>query len=103
MEPQIYAELAELEDSHWWFCGRRAIASSLITRFRLQPDAQVLDAGCGSGGNLLMLGGFSKVYGFELDDDSRVRAQARGIGRIEPGSLPDGIPFNDQQFDLITL
>ena len=102
MEPQIYKELAEQEDSHWWFCARRAIAASLLKRFKLPPDAHILDAGCGSGGNLEMLAGFGKVYGFELDDASRANAKARNIGPIEAGKLSDAIPFG-QSFDLITL
>jgi len=103
MDPKIYAELAEQEDSHWWFCARRAIATSLLKRFKLPPNAKILDAGCGSGGNLPMLAEFGEVYGFEMDDASSSRANARAIGHIEPGQLPDAIPFANQSFDLITL
>jgi SAM-dependent methyltransferase len=103
MEPHIYAELAEQEDSHWWFAARRAITLSLLKRFPLPSHAQILDAGCGSGGNLNFLAAFGETYGFELDNASRARAQKRGIGRVEPGKLPDGIPFDNQLFDLITL
>ncbi|MBI4860856.1 MAG: class I SAM-dependent methyltransferase, partial [Candidatus Riflebacteria bacterium] len=51
MEPQVYQEIADLEDWHWWFVGtRRALLGCVLPG--LEPTARVLDAGCGSGGTL---------------------------------------------------
>lgn len=30
MEPNIYTLMAALEDNHWWFVARRAIAEKII-------------------------------------------------------------------------
>jgi SAM-dependent methyltransferase len=95
--------MAVVEDHHWWFRVRREIIADQIRRLSLPSDARILEAGCASGGNLQMLAAFGQVSAFEMDDEARSRAQARGIGRVEAGSLPDAIPFGDEQFDLIVM
>ena len=39
MEPSIYTLMDSLEENHWWFAARRAIAENIIRQLRLQPDA----------------------------------------------------------------
>jgi SAM-dependent methyltransferase len=103
VEPEIYQRMAEVEDRHWWFVSRRAICESLLDRLNLPPDAAILEAGCGTGGNLEMLARRGQVYATELDDEARRLAQARGPYRIAPGRLPDRIPFDGLSFDLIVM
>lgn len=103
MERQIYDETAGVEDAHWWFTARRKILASFIARLSLPLHAEILEAGCGSGGNLAMLSRFGKVFAFEYDDTARALAAKRNVADVLPGSLPDGIPFADKQFDLICL
>lgn len=49
--------MAAVEGAHWWYCGLRdVIRRTLQMRcFALSLHARVLDAGCGTGGNLLLL------------------------------------------------
>jgi SAM-dependent methyltransferase len=103
MDPQIYQEHIEQENSHWWFCARRAVCDVLLKRLSLNTNASILEAGCGSGGNLPMLSQSGRVYGFEMDDGMRARASERNIATIEYGMLPNAIPFDDKSFDLIVL
>ncbi|MGQ9837647.1 MAG: class I SAM-dependent methyltransferase [Cyanobacteriota bacterium] len=103
MDPKAYEQMANLEDQHWWFVGRRRILSRVIETLPLPSPAHILEAGCGSGGNLKMLSQFGKVWGMEKSEFARSFAQARHIGIIEEGELPDRIPFEAQQFDLIAL
>ncbi len=94
--------MLEQENKHWWFLARRAIVSSVLKRIKLPANPKILDAGCGTGGNLRMLsecGG--ELYGFELNDKARGHAQSLKLGTIESGILPNGIPFGDTKFDLI--
>jgi len=46
--------MATAEGSHWWFRALRDALTGVLTqpRFRLGDDMRVLDAGCGTGGNL---------------------------------------------------
>lgn len=54
MEPKIYKKMAALEDSHWWFVARRRIIDTLITNLVLPDKAAIFEAGCGTGGNLVI-------------------------------------------------
>lgn len=103
MEERLFHQMAELEEIHWWFRGRRAILDHLLSRLPLPPDADILEAGCGTGGNLAMLSRYGAVHAMELDETSLRYAQARGIGTVRPGSLPDQVPFGDRRFDLIAV
>ena len=103
MEKAIYHKMAAIEDVHWWFIGRRFIVEKILNQLSLPKTAEVLEVGCGTGGNLTLLAKYGKVYGVELDDTAREYACRRGIGTILPGSLPDEIPFTGQLFDLIVM
>ncbi|MEM7058258.1 MAG: class I SAM-dependent methyltransferase [Pseudomonadota bacterium] len=104
MDRAIYQAMAEEEADHWWFVGRRRVLSGLIARMADPgPGAAVLDAGCGSGGNLEMLSTFGQVTGVEYDDIARGMAADRGIAPIKAGALPDGFDVPDGGFDLIGL
>lgn len=103
MEPSIYTLMASLEENHWWFSSRRAIAENIIRQLRLPPDARILDAGCGTGGNLAMLSRYGQVHAMELDDQARQMANAKGFAQVLSGRLPDKVPFQQEQFDLIAL
>jgi SAM-dependent methyltransferase len=104
MDRKVYDRMNELETRHWWFVARRKIIASLVNR-RLQGrrDAQILEAGCGSGGNLAMLGDFGQVDAFEYDAAARDHARGKSGLPVEFGALPDGVPFDDRRYDLIGL
>jgi SAM-dependent methyltransferase len=103
MERDIYHKTAAIENIHWWFIGRRVIVEQILKGLSLPKSAEILEVGCGTGGNLPLLSRFGKVYGVELDDTAREYALKREIGIILPGSLPDEIPFTGQLFDLIVM
>jgi SAM-dependent methyltransferase len=102
MDRQVYARMAELEDRHWWFVARRRILSETLRRHAALPaGARVLEAGCGTGGNLPMLARFGTVACFEPDDEARALARRQGTFDIRDGALPDAIPFDSESFDLV--
>lgn len=103
MEPGIYTLMAALEEKHWWFAARRTIAENIIRQLGLPPGAKILEAGCGTGGNLAMLSRYGQVYGMELDDHAREMANAKRITQVLPGRLPDKVPYQQERFDLIAL
>lgn len=104
MDRSAYASMSAQEGGHWWFVARRAILDMLI-RNRIAPPhgARILEAGCGTGGNLAMLARHGSVDALEYDGEARALADAQGVGRIEAGMLPDRIGFDGAHYDLIAL
>jgi len=103
MEQRTYRMMRALEDEHWWFVARRRIIETLIARLQLPDPAEILEVGCGTGGNLAMLGGFGNVTGVEQDQGAAAMARERDVATVLPGALPDDLPDLPQRFDLIAL
>ena len=87
------------EDRHWWYRGRRNVIERVIADLRLPARARILDAGCGSGRNMIELARHGTVTGVELSDTSIDIARARGTGEVIGGSVLD-MPFDGDSFDL---
>lgn len=95
-----------LEHEHWWFVSRRSIIETVI-RIHVKsigPHFKILDAGCGTGGNLDLLSSLGcDVTGLEMEPDAAEIARSKSGKTVYIGSLPDQIPFADESFDLIVL
>lgn len=104
MERRVYARMGEVEDRHWWFVARRRILAAVLERSALlAKPARVLEAGCGTGGNLGMLSRFGAVCAFEPDRQARGKASRDHRYEITDGALPDRVPFAGERFDLVAL
>lgn len=105
MNPEAYLEMSETESRHWWFSARRSILSRLIENLDLPQQSNILEVGCGTGGNLQMLSQFGSVAALETNATARAIAIEKTQNKFElrPGHCPDNIPFQDQHFDLICM
>jgi len=103
MNPDAYRKMAQTEDDHWWFVGRRAIISKVIESLSLPNQARILEIGAGTGGNLGMLRRFGDVSASELDDFAREHAIHKTGIQVRKARLPDLLPFQTKHFDLICL
>ena len=104
MEIEAYQLMASHEALHWWFVGRRAIIDGLLDRLPLDAEARILEAGCGTGGNLYLLQGRGRVSAFEPHPAGIDIARSRNPGvEILDGELPDRLPFADGTFDLVVV
>jgi SAM-dependent methyltransferase len=103
MEPQLYRDFARLEDSHWWFVGRRRILRDVLRRHLVGTSARILDVGCGTGGMLRMLREFGLAEGLDSSAEGLALCRER-VGpdvELHQGELPDGIPAG-RQYELVT-
>jgi SAM-dependent methyltransferase len=105
MQTHTYAIMDRVEDSHWWFVGRRAILESFLSSI---PDAgkirnkklEILDVGCGTGANLEMLQKFGNAYGVDVSDEALAFCSRKGLN-VRKG-LAENLPFDDETFDITT-
>lgn len=99
MDRDYEQQTHQAEDRHWWYRGRRTVLKGAIARLGLPQPARVLDAGCGSGRNMVELARLGTVSGVELSDTSVALARRRDVGDVIAGSVME-MPFADDSFDL---
>ncbi|MBV8054986.1 MAG: methyltransferase domain-containing protein [Deltaproteobacteria bacterium] len=103
MDAALYPRMAELEDTHWWFAGRRAICEQMLDRIGLPPDAVILELGCGTGGNFPMLARRGQLYAMDADESALGFAASRRLAKLARGTLPQEFPFAERCFDLVVM
>jgi SAM-dependent methyltransferase len=104
MERIAYDRMAEHDERHWWYTGRRAILAALIRRRLPLPEgARILEIGCGTGHNIAMLQGFGEVDAAEIDAEAGAAASRR-LGRpVMASALPDLAGVPERAYDLVAL
>jgi SAM-dependent methyltransferase len=105
MDRDYEQQTFQAEDRHWWYRGRRTVLDRVIDGLELGaggvggPPLKILDAGCGSGRNMIELAQLGQVTGVELSGPSVAKARERGCGEVIEGSVLE-MPFADASFDL---
>ena len=103
MMEHTYPILFEVEQSHWWHVGRRKIIASFVEEIcrRLDHRPRILDVGCGTGANLLLLSQYGDAEGVDISDDALTFCRERGLDKVKSGSA-EQLPYEDTSFDLVT-
>ena len=100
MDRDYELQTHQAEDRHWWYRGRRTVIERVLCSLGLAPGARILDAGCGSGRNMIELARHGTVTGIELSETSVALARQRGCGEVLEGSVLE-MPFPDASFDVV--
>ncbi len=105
MQQHTYAIMDEVEGSHWWFVGRRAILESFLNpiaeKLRVgHTPLSILDVGCGTGANIEMLSKYGEAEGVDVSDDALEFCRVKGL-KAQKG-LAEKLPYEDETFDLTT-
>ena len=99
-----YPILYEVEQSHWWHTGRRRILASFVAGICSRVTdrrARILDVGCGTGANLLMLSQYGDAEGVDVSEDALAFCRERGLDQVRQGAGEE-LPYDDNTFDLVT-
>ncbi len=103
MNLEEYGRMFEAEERQWWFAGMRAVAFSLLESTGVvssKPRRLILDAGCGTGNNLVHLRRFGETLGIDLSADAIALCRTRGV-RVVRGSVLS-LPFLDRSIAGVT-
>ncbi len=101
MEDIVYKDMISQEKDHWWFKARREILDDYLHKLQLPQNANILEIGCGTGGNIPILKKYGNVKAIEMDEFAIGYAKHTGA-EIRQGYLPENFPY-DEKFDLICM
>src|ERR1041384_7397807 len=104
MMEHTYPILFRVEQSHWWHIGRRRILSGFVEDICRQVTdrrPRILDVGCGTGANLLMLSKYGDAEGVDISEDALAFCRERGLDKVKLGAA-ETLPYEDGTFDLVT-
>lgn len=103
MERIEYQLMNSLEENFWWYRALHAVVAQRLFQLQLPAGANVLDAGCGTGGMLKYLAQHAPQYrycGLEWNAEAAAMAEQKTGFAITRGSV-NAMPFADQQFAAI--
>jgi SAM-dependent methyltransferase len=104
MKEHTYPIMFRVEQSHWWYTGRRKILAYFVEKICRQVKdrrPRILDVGCGTGANLLMLSNYGDAEGVDVSEDSLAFCRERGLDKVRLGAAEE-LPYEDGAFDLVT-
>jgi SAM-dependent methyltransferase len=100
MNDAEYAAMFAVEETHWWYTGMRRIGEAMLGE-RLEAATAILDAGCGTGGNLKWLARYGRAWGVDFSPVAVQFCRRRALGTVAQASVLT-LPFPDRAFGLVT-
>jgi SAM-dependent methyltransferase len=101
MRKEEHRTLYALEDTYWWFVGRRAIIAGELARLAPSPGERILDVGCGTGANLRLLNLHGTATGLDPSAEALRLCRERGLTRLVAGGI-EALPIRDGAVGLAT-
>lgn len=101
METQSIQEYERLERYYWWFVGRRRIIEKVLEKYFSGKNLNILDWGCGPGGNFKFLKKYGEIIGVDASDEAIRACREKGIQQVSKAQeLSEFHP--EKKFDLVT-
>src|SRR5579862_8598617 len=101
MSEKLLDTFFKVETTHWWWIGRKNIVNTFLkTRFK-RRKITILDAGCGTGSNIIFFNQFGSTYGVDISHAATNFCKMRGIKNVRKSDVSK-LPYIDSLFDLVS-
>src|ERR1700730_14579788 len=101
MRPAEYETMFRVEETHWWYRAlHQLIFDTLERELPTWREKEILDAGCGTGTILKLLGNPTKNVGVDLAPEVISLCRRRGLDNVREADISK-LPFADGSFDAV--
>ena len=94
---------ADIEDRHWWFCGRRRIVRRLLAEIAAPGiGRRIVDVGCGTGANIASLADAYACHGIDPSAEGiRLARERFPAVRFTCGLAPEAFGPEERSADVM--
>lgn len=96
MQLREYDIMYNLETTYWWHTGIKAIMEQILGP-TFTRDSKLIDIGCGTGANMLLLQKYAEAWGIDIHERAIELCQRRGLANVQIGDAT-ALPFEDNSF-----
>ncbi|NPV48913.1 MAG: class I SAM-dependent methyltransferase [Armatimonadetes bacterium] len=100
MKAREHLELYQLEETYWWFIGRRELVAQMVGQYHRGPAPVILDAGCGTGGTMAQVAALGRVVGCDTSTYALGFCRKRGFKELLAGDV-SALPFASGSLDVV--
>jgi ubiquinone/menaquinone biosynthesis C-methylase UbiE len=101
LNPEEIDKMHRLEESHWWFQGKKRLVDTFLDLADV-PEGDYLDIGCGTGMFLKAFAMRRNAYGLDASYQALSHCRQKANFKLVQGT-GDHLPFSDSSFSLVTL
>jgi ubiquinone/menaquinone biosynthesis C-methylase UbiE len=101
MNTAEFDRMFAIEETHWWYQGRRSLVRAALDRYAgSQRPLQLLDLACATGMSFRFLADYGEIRGIDISPETIRLCAQRGIDRIVQGDALR-LPFATASFDVV--
>ena len=96
-----YQAIFDAEEKNWWYRVRRKLIYALVRKLSPGDKLNILDIGCGTGRNIMLLNDFGTAHGVDVSKyaiDFCKKRELKNVHLIKNNRYP----FRAGSFDLVT-
>lgn len=102
MRIDLYQDMYETENTHWWHRAKISFVSMFISLYGKKTKQEILDVGCGTGKNMEELARFGEVSGVDISSEALLFCKKRNLQNVKKGEA-EHLPYDAKSFDAVCV